>query len=179
MLVLRHGQRRVQKCYRRHTGPVHSTQRMFEPTMSRNPPGADIKWKSRPKKGEENCPKSCFKMKGRRKVLYHRVARCEELRNIVHPPRQSQWADLDVSVDPATCGASDAECLLSAHQQLKLCQSHDPCSSFKYKNGAWMNIDDALSKKCPKRMLHKRQDSQNPTVRRKNGCGKALKGTSP
>ena len=82
--------------------------------------------------------------------MYHRVARCEELRNIVHPPRQSQWADLDVSVDPATCGASDAECLLSAHQQLKLCQSHDPCSSFKYENGAWMNIDDALSNGAPK-----------------------------
>ena len=114
----------------------------------RNPPGADIKWKSRPQKGEENCPKTCFKMKGR-KALYHRVARCEELRNIVHPPRESQWADLDVSMDPATCGDGDARCLLTAHQQLKLCQSHNPCSEYKYENGEWMNIQDALNKGAP------------------------------
>ena len=34
VLVLRQDNKGA-KCYRRHTGPVHSTQRMFEPTMSK------------------------------------------------------------------------------------------------------------------------------------------------
>ena len=69
----------------------------------------------------------------------------------------------DVSVDPDTW-CIDAECL-QAHQQLKLCQSHDPCSSFKYENGAWMNIYDLTT--VPQKNVTQTTRSQNPTVRRK------------
>ena len=66
------------------TGAFNTT---YVRANGRNPPGATSSGKADLKR--RKLPKMCFKMKGRRKVLYHRVARCEELRNIVHPPRKA------------------------------------------------------------------------------------------